>query len=166
MTAEPEDTAAGEAQGPPSFHADLRDVYSQLDAAVAQLAPVCRVSGRCCRFREHGHTLFLSDPEVEFLLSKAPAPARPLDQGVTCPWQDAHGRCTAREARPLGCRVYFCDPAYQEAAPALSEHFIMRLKRLAERHGMPWNYAPLHRHLHERAEQIRFPDTPRASGPA
>ena len=39
---------------------------------------------------------------------------RPLDQGATCPWQDSRGHCTAREARPLGCRVYYCDPAFEE----------------------------------------------------
>ena len=92
----------------------------QLDAAVARLGPVCRISGRCCRFREYGHTLFLSAPEADYLLSEAPAPVRPLDDGETCPWQDVRGRCTARDARPLGCRVYFCDPAYQDAAPELS----------------------------------------------
>lgn len=137
--------------GEPPFHGELRELYAQLDAAVARLAPVCRISGRCCRFREYGHTLFLSAPEFDYLLSEAPDPVRPPDDGETCPWQDDHGRCTAREARPLGCRVYFCDPSYQDAAPELSEHYIARVKRLSERHGLPWSYAPLHRHLHERA---------------
>jgi Fe-S-cluster containining protein len=139
---------------PPPFHAELREVYAELDAEVARLAPVCLISGRCCRFREYGHTLFVSATEVQYLLSEAPEPARPLDEGETCPWQDDRGRCTARAARPLGCRVYFCDPAYQDAAPLLSERFIARLKRLAERHGLPWNYAPLHRHLHDRADPV------------
>jgi Fe-S-cluster containining protein len=166
MIADHYDVAARKAADPPAFYADLRDLYSQLDAAVARLAPVCLVSGRCCRFREYGHTLFLSAPELEYLLSEAPEPARPLDQGESCPWQDAQGRCTAREARPLGCRVYFCDLAYQEAAPDLSEHFIGRLKRLAEHHRMTWSYAPLHQHLHERAAEIRFPDASGLSDPA
>jgi Fe-S-cluster containining protein len=148
-------SACPEAQ--PPIMGELRELYSQLDGEVARLAPVCLVSGRCCRFREYGHTLFVSEPELEFLLIGAPEPARPLDDGETCPWQDAHGRCTAREARPLGCRVYFCDPAYESAAPDLSESFIARLKHLTERHGAPWHYAPLHRHLQERHAQGRFP---------
>jgi Fe-S-cluster containining protein len=164
MIADHECIPPAEAGQPPPFHADLRELYAQLDAEVGRLAPVCRISGRCCRFREYGHTLFLSALEFEYLLSEAPDPVRPLDEGQTCPWQDARGRCNAREARPLGCRVYFCDPAYEGAAPDLSELFIARLKRLAERHGLDWTYAPLHRHLHERAGTIRFPATAELSG--
>jgi hypothetical protein len=152
-----------ECGGEPSFHRELEELYAELDAAVAERAPVCRISGRCCRFREYGHTLFLSAPELEYLLDRAPAPSRPLDDGETCPWQDAAGRCTAREARPLGCRVYFCDPAFEEAAPMLSEQFLARLKRLVERYGRDWAYAPLHQHLRDRAETIGFPDP--ACGP-
>jgi Fe-S-cluster containining protein len=135
---------------------ELRALYDQLDAEVARLGPVCQLSGRCCRFREYGHTLFVSAVEVAFLLRGAPAPDRPLDRGETCPWQDSQGRCSAREARPLGCRVYYCDPAYSSAASELSERFISRLKGLTDRHGMPWDYAPLHRHLHEQHDQGRL----------
>jgi hypothetical protein len=132
---------------------DVRALYAELDAEVSRLGPVCQISGRCCRFQEYGHTLFVSQPELEYLLGAGPAPIRPLDDGQTCPWQDALGRCTARQARPLGCRVYYCDPAFEPHGSELSERFIARLKRLAERHGVPWNYAPLHRHLHRGGEQ-------------
>jgi hypothetical protein len=126
---------------------ELHSLYRELDLTVAETGPVCVVSGRCCRFKEYGHTLFLSAPEALLLAADAPRPVGPIDDAQCCPWQDAHGRCTARAARPLGCRVYFCDPAFQSRAPELSEVFLNRLKRLAERHGWPWNYAPLHHHL-------------------
>ena len=58
---------------------------------------------------------------------------------------------------PLGCRVYYCDPGYQSAAPS-SRTFIARLKHLADHHGLPWNYAPLHRHLHDRRRPTAFRD--------
>jgi hypothetical protein len=147
----------GDPDGRSRFRAELRVLYAELDAEVAGLGPVCQISGRCCRFRDYGHTLFVSTPEIQFLLSEAPEPVRPLDQGDTCPWQDRLGRCAAREARPLGCRVYHCDPVYQPKAPDVSERFISRLQQLAERHGLAWNYAPLHRHLHQQREQGRFP---------
>ncbi len=138
------------------FLSELRALYDQLDAEVARLGPICQLSGRCCRFGEYGHTLFVSAIEVAFLLDGAPQPRGPLDRGDTCPWQDSQGRCVAREARPLGCRVYYCDPAYLPAASELSERFISRLKSLSDRHGLPWNYAPLHRHLHEQRDGGRL----------
>jgi hypothetical protein len=94
--------------------------------------------------------------ELDVLLDEAPAPVRPLDDGATCPWQDDAGRCTAREGRPLGCRVYFCDPAFQEPANRISEALIGRLKGAAEALGQPWDYAPLHDHLHRAAAAGRF----------
>ncbi len=134
---------------------ELRALYEQLDAEVAGLGPICELSGRCCRFQEYGHTLFVSFAEIQFLLSHAPEPPRALDHGQTCPWQDGQNRCVARDARPLGCRVYFCDPAYQ-AGQELSERYITALKQLTEKHGLPWNYAPLHHHLHQEREHRSF----------
>jgi hypothetical protein len=131
----------------PLAAAELRALYRALDAEVALLGPVCQLSGRCCRFKEYGHALFISTPEAQLLLESAPEPCRPLDGGDTCPWQNAHGHCTARDCRPMGCRVYYCDPSYERLAYDLSERYIGRLKVLTEKHGLPWNYAPLHRHL-------------------
>lgn len=135
----------------------LRAIYAEVDAEVARWGPVCRISGRCCRFEEYGHTLFVSKPEFDLLLAEAPEPSRPLDGGATCPWQDDRGRCSARDARPMGCRVYFCDPNFQEKAPEIAESGIAKLKRLADKLGLPWDYAPLHRHLHQAREEGRFP---------
>lgn len=135
------------AHDPDAMRAAVLAIYADLDAEVARRAPVCQLSGRCCRFKEYDHTLFLSAPELNVLLADAPPPVRPLDEGSTCPWQDAQGRCTARNARPLGCRVYFCDPSYEGQAEELSEIFLGRLRRLADDYGQPWNYAPLHNHL-------------------
>ncbi len=133
--------------------AEVRDelgaLYREFDEAVAMMGPVCQLSGRCCRFKDYGHTLFLSAPEALLLVADAPQPPGQLDNGESCPWQDARGRCTARDARPLGCRVFFCDPSFETHAPELSETFLARLKQLASRHDWPWNYAPLHQHLRQ-----------------
>jgi len=139
------------------FREALRGVYAELDGEVARLAPVCQVSGRCCRFEEYGHTLFASAPEIALLLADAPPPSRLLDDGATCPWQDEKGRCSARGARPMGCRVYFCDPSYEPIAPEIAERGIARLKRLVDELGLPWDYAPLHRHLRRARDEGRFP---------
>jgi len=148
---------------PESFRAELHALYADLDEAIRRAGPTCALSGRCCRFAEYGHTLFLSAPEFALLRADAPAPSRPVDAGATCPWQDAQGRCTARAARPLGCRVYFCDPSYRGRDHELSEAFLGRLKALVDRLGLPWQYAPLHHHLAAAVAAGRLPAAADAS---
>src|ERR1700716_2964118 len=104
------------------------DLYKEVDAEVAAAGPVCIASGRCCRFKEYGHVLFLSNLEAEVLLAGAPAYDTPVG-GEFCPFQKEN-LCTAREPRPLGCRVYYCDPGYQETGKQISEKYLARLKLL------------------------------------
>jgi hypothetical protein len=131
----------------PELRAQVLAVYAAADAAVAAAGPRCEASGRCCRFKEYGHTLFISNLEAEVLLEAAPPYSQPVS-GDGCPFQ-VNNLCTAREPRPLGCRVYFCDPAYTETGSAISETYLRKLKELAERHGTGWQYAPLHHFLNE-----------------
>jgi Fe-S-cluster containining protein len=117
-------------------------LYEEVDRAVAAAGPICQVGGRCCRFREFGHVLFLSNLEANVLLGGAPAYQAPATPDL-CPFQKGN-LCTARESRPLGCRIYFCDPSYQETGQRLSEEFLHSLKQLGREHGLQWRYAPLH----------------------
>ena len=136
----------------------VREVYAEVEAAVAAAGPRCEASGRCCRFTEYGHTLFLSHFEAEILLESAP----PYDKPVTrdgCPFQ-VENLCTAREPRPIGCRVYFCDPAYTDTGNAITEAAITRLKRIADDHDTGWRYAPLHVFLNEADRPTRDKMTP------
>lgn len=127
------------------LHRQVLELYREVDAAVAAAGPVCVASGRCCRFKEYGHTLFLSNLEAEVLLAAAPAYDRPVSADF-CPFQKEN-LCTAREPRPLGCRVYYCDPAYQETGNAITERYLGRLKELAAGQEVEWRYAPLHTFL-------------------
>jgi hypothetical protein len=133
-------------------------LYQEVDAAVAAAGPVCVASGRCCRFKEYGHVLFLSNLEAEVLLAGAPPYTRPVSADF-CPFQQGN-LCTAREPRPLGCRIYFCDPAYQETSHRISELGLRRLKELADRHGLPWRYGPLHHFLNHPEDAVSVPDRP------
>jgi hypothetical protein len=121
------------------------DIYAAADEEIAAAGPVCQASGRCCRFKQYGHTLFLSNLEAEVLLHEAPAYPRPVSPDF-CPFQKDR-LCTARQQRPLGCRVYYCDPRYQEAGNRISEKYLRQLKGLADQHGVAWHYAPLHHFL-------------------
>jgi Fe-S-cluster containining protein len=127
------------------MHPAVLRIYEEADREVAAAGPVCVASGRCCRFKEFGHTLFLSNLEAEVLLAAAPAYELPVS-GDGCPFQKGN-LCTAREPRPLGCRVYYCDPNYQDTGNRITEKYLRRLKELAEANGMEWRYAPLHHFL-------------------
>lgn len=125
------------------------EVYARADAAVAAAGPRCDASGRCCRFAEYDHTLFISHFEAEILLETAPRYSQPVSADG-CPFQ-VEGLCTARASRPLGCRIYFCDPSYQLRMTEITEDALARLKAIADSHGTGWQYAPLHHFLNSAA---------------
>lgn len=127
------------------------EVYAEVDAAVAAAKPRCDASGRCCRFTEYGHTLFLSQFEADILLETAPAYSKPVTRDF-CPFQ-VENLCTARDSRPLGCRIYFCDPTFQEPQHAITEAAVAKLKAIADEYETGWNYAPLHTMLNA-AERV------------
>src|SRR5271166_1922667 len=110
------------------------ELYQEVDRAVAAAGPVCVASGRCCRFKEYGHVLFLTNLEADVLLAGAPPYEQPVSPDF-CPFQKDN-LCTAREPRPLGCRIYYCDPSYQETGVAISEKYVRRLKEMADANGI------------------------------
>ena len=146
----------------PELRERVLQVYAEVDAAIAAASPRCDASGRCCRFTVYGHTLFLSHFEAEILLDTAPPFARPVTRDG-CPFQ-VNNLCTARGERPLGCRVYFCDPNFQEQQFAITEDAIAKLKRLADEFGAGWRYAPLHRFLNDSTRPLDS-DGSNADGP-
>jgi Fe-S-cluster containining protein len=122
-------------------------VYADVDRQVAAAGPRCDASGRCCRFDEYGHTLFLSQFEADILLATAPHYDKPVSR-ATCPFQ-IDNLCTARDERPLGCRIYFCDPTYQTRQNEITETAIAALKTIADDTDAGWRYAPLHVFLND-----------------
>ncbi len=131
------------------------DLYAEVDRDVAAAGPVCVASGRCCRFKEYGHVLFLSNLEAEVLLHGAPPYKAPVSADF-CPFQKGN-LCTAREPRPLGCRVYYCDPAYQDTGNRITETYLRRLKEMADEEGVAWRYAPLHHFLNHPEDAVAGP---------
>lgn len=136
----------------PELRSRVLAVYAAVDAAVAAARPRCDASGRCCRFTEYGHTLFLSQFEADILLDTAPPIAKPVTRDG-CPFQ-VKNLCTARHERPLGCRIYFCDPAFQDQQQAITERAVAVLKRLADEFGTGWRYAPLHTFLNSSSRPL------------
>ncbi|MGQ0613402.1 MAG: hypothetical protein ACT4PV_06675, partial [Planctomycetaceae bacterium] len=82
----------------------LREIYARAEAEVATRPElVCERSGRCCRFREAGHELWLTRVEYDEMVARGGPPA-PGD-GSVCPWL-RDGLCSNREGRALACRTY------------------------------------------------------------
>jgi len=127
------------AAGDAGFRDAMAAFYARLDAAIAARAPVCTNRGACCRFGDYGHNLFVSAVEVAYFLAAADAPLTAPPDRSFCSYQQG-GRCTARAARPAGCRIYFCDTAAQDWQPRQSEAALRELAAIGERFGVPYVY--------------------------
>lgn len=122
--------------------AALEHLYRDLDAVLAREKPRCEASGRCCRFEASGLTLFATRLEVD-LWARGWDPARHPWRGDShCPFF-VGGRCENRDGRPLGCRIYFCDPRWTgPRQETRSAEFHARLRRLHEATGAAYAYGP------------------------
>ena len=151
----------------PEVASAVRAVYDAVGAEVDRRRPVCAVSGRCCRFEEYGHRLFVTTLELaafvggvealtrnsndrpEPAASPRPAPSlssfilQPLSSspwdGTGCPFQVGK-LCGVHAIRPFGCRMFFCDPTSTEWQNDAYERFHAELKSLHDRLGVPYFY--------------------------
>jgi hypothetical protein len=133
-----------------AVRADVRDavanVYHALAEQVELRRPVCVTSGRCCRFDEFGHRLFVTTMELgAFLHELGTATAACGFAGdataavAACPFQ-REKLCTVHRIRPFGCRVFFCDETSTDWQRRQYEAFHTELKRLHERLRVPYFY--------------------------
>jgi hypothetical protein len=122
----------------PEVIAAIRELYAEVDREVAGQSPTCWNKGACCRFGEYGHRLYVTSLEVAYYLA-AGGPA-PRVTGNVCPhaWD---GKCHARDCRPLGCRIFYCDPNAQHWQGPLTEKFLARLRKLHQQFDVPYVYA-------------------------
>ncbi len=131
----------------PEVEAAIDAILVMVDDAVRAMRPHCLASGNCCRFEAHGHRLYASGLEV----ARCVLICRSEGRGITtadleaavergnCPWQI--GRlCTAREGRPTGCRVYFCDPRASDLVPELAERAHAAVRAIHDRFEIPYEY--------------------------
>jgi Fe-S-cluster containining protein len=104
---------------PHDLHA-LRSLYEEVDSQLGGWS--CDASTDCCHFGRTGREPHLHGNEWA-LLERAIA-TRGGRRAVTgargrlpvlaerrCPLLDGDGRCSVYEARPFGCRTYFCERA-------------------------------------------------------
>lgn len=116
----------------------MEDFYREVDEVIAGYSPVCRNRGLCCRFDAYGHRLYATTAEVAFFVRGMADERRPVSGG-SCPYQ-VEGRCTARTCRPLGCRIFFCDPAAGDWQSPEYERHLLRLKELMDKLDVGYRY--------------------------
>lgn len=142
----------------------IEAMQAELMARIEARKPVCIASGRCCNFAKHGHLLFVTGLEAAVALTRiaerreagalavGALAARTESRVVTlaqvgaakhrgdCPFLDGT-LCGVHWARPLGCRVYFCDETAQEWQHEQSEWMMDEVRGLHEREGIEYRYA-------------------------
>jgi Fe-S-cluster containining protein len=128
--------------GRPEVWIELETIYADLTRELEELRPLCRTSGRCCRFKAYGHQLWTTRLELDYLIEHQGLPAAAAAEEGTCPYLK-DGLCSVRDHRMLGCRIYFCDAGYASAMGPLYEKYHARIKDLHRRHGEPYRYGEL-----------------------
>lgn len=134
--------------------AAVTDLYARLDDEIAARNPVCNNRGACCRFDTYGHRLYVTQVELDYFIGRQrPRGILPVTSG-TCPYQ-VDGLCNAREHRPLGCRVFFCDENTQAWQPGVYEKYLGDLKRIGHEHGVSYRYSEWLTALREAGDEPR-----------
>ncbi|GJM22394.1 MAG: hypothetical protein DHS20C15_23090 [Planctomycetota bacterium] len=117
---------------------ELADLYARVDAEVAGHAPRCEMSGRCCDFPRNEHRLYATGLETRYAQERAGLVVPEADSGL-CPWH-VDGLCQLRDGRPLGCRLYFCDPDWADTMPRVYERAHAEILALHQRHDIAYSY--------------------------
>jgi len=129
------------------IRAVLEAVYDYAAEVIAQRGPVCNASGKCCRFEEYGHRLYVTGLEAAYTVSQLASEHPDLNTTTLqsaidaggCPFQLGN-LCAVHPLRPLGCRVYFCDPIAQGWQETLSEKLLEQVRQLHTAHDIPYRY--------------------------
>ncbi|MFW6058896.1 MAG: hypothetical protein ACODAQ_01865 [Phycisphaeraceae bacterium] len=123
----------------------LRAFYAALDDEIAAGDAVCNQSGTCCRFND-SFRHYVTGLEIAWFVQRMGEPAAAsttglpvLSAGEPCPYQ-IDGLCSAHPVRPMGCRIYFCQPGTQQWQQSLYERHLAELRALHQREGIEYAY--------------------------
>jgi len=125
----------------PQVRTRVAQIYAQLAAEVDRRRPLCLISGRCCRFDEYGHRLYVTTLELAAFVRDCQDRTMPPPSGQIggCPFQVGK-MCGVHPIRPLGCRIFFCDATAADWQRDVYERFHSELKRLHEELDVPYAY--------------------------
>ncbi len=118
----------------------MREFYERVDADVNAHRPVCINRGVCCKFATFGHKLYVTGVELQYFVDRQKvAGLQAVESENACPYQ-VDGFCTAREHRPLGCRIFFCDPNARHWQSDEYERGLAELKQIGNELGIEYRY--------------------------
>jgi Fe-S-cluster containining protein len=132
---------------------ELQALYKALEEEIQPYIPLCQRSSRCCHFKSFGHRLYSTSLEVQYALNSKPLnlPLKETLKPLTCPYLQEDGACGNREGRPLGCRIFFCDPQYEkEIAPLLYEKYHKKIQTSLEKFKIEYFYGEMTLQLQEK----------------
>lgn len=130
--------------------AEVAKLYREVEEQLGQLEVICQQCGKCCRFEEFSQELLASTAELGYLwawLKKHPLKLIRLmgrtaeSNHKVCPFLEEHS-CTAREARALGCRVFFCQAKGldKERMENIYEAYHKRIVELHKQRDVSYHY--------------------------
>jgi Fe-S-cluster containining protein len=132
--------AVRDASARPEVAAAIQALYADVQSAVDARRPACVVSGKCCRFEEYGHRLYVTSLELAaFVRQLAAGTSTEGWDGTGCPFQRAR-LCTVHAIRPFGCRMFFCDATSTEWQNEAYERFHARIQQLHADLNVPYFY--------------------------
>jgi Fe-S-cluster containining protein len=123
------------------IHSAVKKVYEDLQSQIDLRRPKCIISGRCCRFEEFGHHLYVTTLELATFLHELqtlnlPSPT-PNPGG--CIFQ-RNKLCSVHTIRPFGCRLFFCDSTSTDWQHEQYQLFHARLRQLHDDLAVPYFY--------------------------
>lgn len=121
--------------------AAVESIYTHLQRQIDSRKPLCNTSGRCCRFDEFGHRLYVTTMELATFVYGLEMSTRDaqLSDSSGCPFQ-IQGLCSVHPIRPFGCRIFFCDASSAIWQQEQYERFHTQLKSLHEALNVPYRY--------------------------
>lgn len=137
--------AVMQAAGRQEVRAGVRRIYDQLQSQIDARRPVCVASGRCCRFEEYGHRLYVTTAELATFVHDLSVMGQSIERAMStwnqtgCPFQTGK-LCGVHAIRPFGCRIFFCDPTAQQWQQEQYEAMHRRLKHLHNDLNVPYLY--------------------------
>lgn len=153
------------AAGREDVRAAIHALYQRVQEEIDRRRPVCRQSGRCCRFEEYGHRLYVTTMELAAFVNELQRiePPRPsaglpiLDPAPGGCWFQQGGLCSVHSIRPFGCRIFFCDPSAEQWQQEQYERFHREIRALHDDLGVPYFYVEWRRGVEECAVSARSP---------